>query len=132
MAVGAGQQSKRRTRRPEQAFQASLVKSLRMIVPREVMVFAVPNGGWRSAAEGAIFIGQGVVPGMPDLMILHDGRAFGLELKAGKGKTSDAQERAHEALGRALIPVAVVRRLDEALDFLRLHRIPTRLGMAGA
>jgi hypothetical protein len=126
MAVGAGARKKRRNQ-PEQVFQKSLVSQLRMVLERDTMVFAIPNGGYRTKAEASILVGQGVVPGMSDLMVLHQGRAFAMELKAAKGRTSDAQDKAHIALARARVPIAVIRTLPEALAFLKANGIPTRV-----
>jgi hypothetical protein len=47
--------------------------------------FHVPNGGWRSPIEAAILKGQGVRPGVPDLIVIKDGFPFALELKAEGG-----------------------------------------------
>jgi hypothetical protein len=43
----------------------------------------VPNGGWRSPIEAAILKGLGVQPGVPDLILVRDGRPFALELGPG-------------------------------------------------
>jgi hypothetical protein len=131
MAVGAGLKlnttHRRRMRRPEQVFQASLVKSLAMVLDPSCLMFAVPNGGWRTKREAAILIGQGVVPGIPDLMILFNGTAAGMELKAGRGATSDSQDKVHVRFARAGIPIAIIRTLDEALTFLDSAGVPFRI-----
>ena len=129
MAVGAGIniEQKRRKKQPEQAIQKNLVKSLPFILPRGAFMFAVPNGGKRVGKEGAILAGQGVVPGVTDLIILWDGRAFGLEVKAPKGSLSDSQKHAQEAMRRAGTPVGTVHSLPEAIAFLRENQIPLRI-----
>jgi len=43
--------------------------------------FAVPNGGYRTPAEAAILKGQGVQRGVSDLILLHAGKFYALELK---------------------------------------------------
>jgi hypothetical protein len=127
MAVGAGQH-KKRMRRPEQAFQKSLVKDLAMILEPRVFFFHVPNGGWRSKVEAAILQAMGVVAGMTDLVIFHEGRAFVMECKPPKGgRLSDDQITCHARITRAGVPVATVRTLREALAFLKLHNIPMRI-----
>ena len=127
MGVGAGQ-SRKRKRQPEQAFQASLVKALGLVLqPQRTMIFAVPNGGWRSAAEAAILIGQGVVPGVPDLMVLFDGTGVGLECKSPKGSAKKNQRDVHARFAKAGIPVAVVRDIATAISFLKQHGAPMRL-----
>lgn len=120
-------QKKRRKAQPEAALQASLVKDLAMVLGRDTFFFAVPNGGKRNRTEAAIFAGQGVVPGMTDLVVFHGGRAFCMELKAPKGTTSTKQDDCHERIERAGVPVAIVRCLRDALDFLHAWKIPTRI-----
>jgi hypothetical protein len=116
---------------PEQDFQAELVKVLALALPKDAVFFAVPNGGARSRTEAAILIGQGVKPGVPDLMFLHDRRAFGLELKAPKGtargRISPAQTAMHEQFAAAGVPVAIARSIDEAVEALTGFGIPLRI-----
>lgn len=136
MRIGAGDirnPQRRRARRPEQEFQRGLIETLRMVlIPRDTLVFAVPNGGARTPVEAAILIGQGVVRGIPDVMVLWRdpqgiGRALGLECKAPGGARSDAQVRVHEKLSTIGVPVATVETIGEALDFCRNHNVPVRI-----
>ena len=64
---------------------------LRIRGPRGAFVFAVPNGGVRSPIEASIMKGLRTVAGVPDLIILHEGRTFGLELKADGKKATACQ-----------------------------------------
>jgi hypothetical protein len=114
-------------RRPEQVFQASLVRHLHMLLTPATYFFAVPNGGYRRRMEAGILIGQGVKPGVPDLIFIHDGRALGLELKSDKGRISDKQEFAHAAMRAAGAVIGLARNLDEALDFLKANGVPLRI-----
>lgn len=125
MPAGAGK--KRTKRQTEQTFQASLVKSLAMVLERDTFFFAVPNGGYRTRAEAAILIGQGVVAGMTDLVVFHGGRAFCMELKAPDGTTSNDQDACHARIRAAGVPVAIVRSLPDALAFFKANGIPTRV-----
>lgn len=127
MLAGAGRKSIKRRKRPEQAVQKMLVNALRMILPRDSFLFAVPNGGARSAIEAAIFQGQGVVAGVTDLIVLWSGRAFGMEVKADKGDLTSRQVAVHAAMRAAGAPVAVVRTLQEAIAFLTENGIPLRM-----
>lgn len=63
--------------------------------------------------RGMILKGTGLKSGVPDILIVHEGRLHGLELKSAKGVLSDAQKRTHEALRAAGCLVAVIRSLDE-------------------
>jgi hypothetical protein len=119
---------KQRRKQPEAALQRAVMEALRLVLlPQRSIVFAVPNGGARRPAEAAILIGQGVVPGIPDLIVLFDSTGAGLELKAGKGQLTEQQRDVHARFAAAGIPVAVVRTVGEALDFLKQCGAPMRL-----
>ncbi|MFZ0094921.1 MAG: VRR-NUC domain-containing protein, partial [Pseudolabrys sp.] len=72
----------KRRARPEQVVQRALMQHLQLRGVRNLFAFHVPNGGGRSATEGAILKGMGVVAGVPDILIIRDGKVFALELKA--------------------------------------------------
>jgi hypothetical protein len=80
--------------------------------------YHVPNGGARSKVEAAIFSGLGVVPGVPDLILIHDGHTFGLEIKCDGGRVSDDQRQVHDRMQAAGATVAVAFGLDAALHQL--------------
>lgn len=74
------------------------------------LLFHIPNGGNRSMREGAKFKAMGVVAGIPDMILcvpamdnISVAYIYGLfiELKAMKGKTSEAQIKAHKRLNDA-------------------------------
>ena len=68
----------------------------------EFALFAVPNGGARSAATGAMLKREGVRKGVTDLMLLAPNKthhALLIEMKAGSNKPSKEQR---EFLGHAL------------------------------
>lgn len=75
--------------------QALVIQFMRRTYP-EVLIFAIPNGGQRSAATGARLKAEGVVPGVPDLFI----PAWGLfiEMKTLTGKVSPEQKAMIEYL----------------------------------
>lgn len=126
-ALAALKPKGRRKSHPEDAFQIALVNDLRRILHPRVVMAAVPNGGYRTRAEAGILKAMGVLPGFPDLLFLWNGRAYGLELKAPKGKLSPAQKELHPRLAVAGMTVGVVRSLDEALDSLRAAGVPLRI-----
>jgi len=103
--------------RPEQALQIELVNTLRAVAPPlEFMCFHVPNGGYRTPREAAIFKALGVMPGIPDIVCLWSiGRVGFIELKAHNGALTNIQSRTHAFLRGMGFPVAVVRSLDDAL-----------------
>ena len=77
-----------------------------------------PNGGNRSASEGARFKALGVKAGFPDLCALRNGRLFALELKREDGRVSTAQSAMLRALQFAGAETAVAFGLNEALPIL--------------
>jgi hypothetical protein len=80
--------------------------------------FHVPNGGSRRPIEAAILKAMGVRAGVPDLLVIKNGRTFGLELKAEGGGATDAQRLAHEEMRSAGAEVVVAVGLDAALEQL--------------
>jgi hypothetical protein len=54
--------------------------------------FAVPNGGNRSAATGALLKATGTRAGVPDLVVLFSGcHALFIEIKATSGRLQQTQ-----------------------------------------
>jgi hypothetical protein len=101
--------------RPEQAIQKAVFAHLTARPARGVFAFHVPNGGWRSLVEASIMKGLGVRAGVPDIIAVRDGRAYGLELKAPGERLTAVQRDAHAALSEAGAPVEVACGLDDAL-----------------
>lgn len=64
-----------RDRNAEAQIQASIVQWIRLVAP-ELLIFHVPNGGYRTRAEAARLKWIGVLAGIPDLVLLgRDGKA---------------------------------------------------------
>ena len=60
----------------------------------EAIMFAIPNGGYRSKIEASIMSGEGVLKGVADLFIMYpSGQHHGcfVEIKSEKGKQTDFQ-----------------------------------------
>jgi VRR-NUC domain len=104
-----------RRARPEQQLQRAVLDHLRWRAVPNTFAFHPANGGWRSAIEAQILKSQGVVAGVPDVIIVHGGRTYGLELKADSGRLSDAQRQCHEQMRAAGADVAVAHGIDQAL-----------------
>jgi hypothetical protein len=80
----------------------------------------VPNGGKRSVVAGRRLRQEGMVAGFPDLIVWVPGGRIGfLEIKAAKGRVSEAQEREIAQLREDGFPAEVVRSVDEALAAVR-------------
>lgn len=105
-------------RRPEQSLQKQLVRFLDIAYP-QLLYWHTPNGGARSSVEGAIFKAMGVKAGVPDLaVILPNGLAAFVELKAGKGSLTESQKAFRDRVQKLGCPWAEVRSLEEAMDLL--------------
>jgi hypothetical protein len=107
-----------RRKRPEDGIQRAVLEHLRLRGPRTAYYFHVANGGGRLPVEAAILRGLGVQAGVPDLIIIHDGKTYGLELKADGSKPTKFQIEAQDAMRTAGAEVAVAVGLDAALQQL--------------
>ena len=108
-----------RRNQPEAQLQRSLIEHLQWCARGDVWWTHIPNGGWRSPTEAAIFKLLGVRAGSPDLLIVRAGQPLFMELKAPGRKLSPAQGECHAALQRAGAQIATVDNIDAALEFLR-------------
>lgn len=75
--------------------------------------FHVPNGGSRNSVEGMQLKASGVVAGIPDMILINNGRAYGFEIKTPTGKISPAQEQVHKTWMADGTPVFVIRTFEE-------------------
>lgn len=78
--------------------------------PELQLLFHVPNGGKRNAAEAARFKAMGVKAGVPDLCLPVPMNGFAglyIEMKYGKNRTTKEQEKWIEALRQQGYKVAV-------------------------
>lgn len=94
--------------------------------PELHLLFAVPNGGRRSARAGADLKREGLKPGVPDLCLpIARGGYFGLwiEMKTPKGRVSAEQAEWHANLVAQNHRVFVARSAQDAVnviaDYLR-------------
>jgi hypothetical protein len=112
-----------RRARPEQQLQKAVLDHLRWRAVPGTFAFHPATGGARSPIEARILKTQGVVAGVPDVIILHDGKAYGLELKATGGQLSPAQRECHERMRAAGAEVATAVGIDTALSQLAEWRL---------
>ena len=110
--------SKAHRRYPEQRLQKAVLEHLRWRGVPGLFAFHVPNGGWRSPVEAAIFRALGVVAGVPDILIIRNGRVFALELKTGHGRLTQTQAETQQRMRTAGATVGTAVELDAALERL--------------
>lgn len=113
-------------KKPEAREQARLVAALRCRWSRienlaqRPVVFHVPNGGSRNALEGANLKTQGVLAGVPDLLIVMPfGETIWIEMKADTGSRSKKQIDLHDHFDKLGHEVITAYSAEEALDKLR-------------
>lgn len=113
--------------------QAALIQHLRLRCLPGTYYCAIPNGEYRSKRTAGRLKAAGVRAGSPDLLIIRDGHAYGLELKAlrigAKGKPlagagqSEAQILAQKDWEAAGGDYAVATGIAEALAKLEEWKI---------
>jgi hypothetical protein len=107
-----------RRAQPEAALQRAVFAHVGWRAVPNVFAFHPANGGWRSPIEAKILKAAGVVPGVPDLILLHWGRCFGLELKTEHGRLTPIQNTTHDAMRAAGAIIATAYGIDQAIEQL--------------
>lgn len=102
----------------ETQVQISLIQHLRLLARKGVIYWHTPNGGSRDKREAAKLKAMGVVPGIPDLIMLYAGKTYGLELKTKRGVVSADQRAMLDAFRSAGAFAEVAHGIDEALAIL--------------
>lgn len=82
-----------------------------------------PAGGGGKARGGKLK-GMGLKAGVPDLLVIANGRAHWIELKTPKGRLSMTQQARHADLLNAGCYVATCRSIDEIEGCFRAWHIP--------
>lgn len=104
---------------PESRLQCSCVQWFRLQHPdKRLLLFAVPNGGFRIASEAARLYAEGVVPGVSDLIYLEPRGGHGalcIEMKTTLtgSRQSDRQKEWQKAVEAVGIRYVICRTLDE-------------------
>jgi hypothetical protein len=103
------------TRRLEQQLQRAVIDHLRWRAVPQLFWMHYPAGGFRLPLEAKILRGLGTVAGVPDILAVHRGQLFALELKTKHGRLSPTQVAVHGALRDAGAQVATAHGIDEAV-----------------
>ena len=112
----------------EDRIQKSIVEYVRAVLP-DAICFAVPNGGARSKATGAVLKATGVLAGVSDLCILPSlpiPLALFAEIKTPSGRVSPEQRAFGmnvQAKGHCF---AVWRSIEDARSTFKALNIVTR------
>ena len=116
---------------PEAAIQRAIATYLSKVLPADAYFTAIAHGvrhgdGDDAWLRGAISKGMGAKAGVPDILVIYQGRAMWGEVKAPVGSLTEAQRWAHSALTAAGCPVAVWRSVDDCRASLATWEVPTR------
>lgn len=126
----------------EDELQACVTAALSVLLLPPAQFSHFPAGGYGlSPAAASRLYRLGMKPGWPDLLIVHNGQLFGIELKTRTGKLSKTRT-VHTRSGAARVRVgqvetlaglqlagvriAVCRSVDEVLAQLRAWSVPLR------
>lgn len=103
----------------EDKIQAEFYKQAYNTYPQiRGLLFSVPNGSTRHPLEAMKLKATGLTPGIPDMILLWMGMAYGFEFKTDIGIVSASQIKIHEIWNRNGVPVYICRSSDEALKIL--------------
>ena len=102
----------------EQDIQRAVFQHIAQRGVPNLFAFHPANGGFRRPMEARILKGQGVRAGVPDVILIHAGRTYGLEIKAEGGRPTQAQLAALEAMKAAGATVAITEGLDRTIEQL--------------
>lgn len=75
----------------EDLIQESIVKAVKLFYPKD-LIFAVPNGGYRTKTNAKTLKRTGTTAGVADLIFLFNGKTIFIEVKTTKGVLSDSQK----------------------------------------
>lgn len=110
----------------EDELQRAVWQHIKLLAPKNVIAFAVPNGVPTSKRTGARFKATGTVAGVADLCIVTpDGLARFLELKKAGGRLSPDQKAFQAKCEAMSVPYVVCYSLDSALAILRAWNVIT-------
>ena len=117
-------------RHEEETLHRSTVQFLRWALPADATFYHVPNGGLRSRKVAQQLSGLGVMAGVPDLAIVHRGKALFIELKAKRGRMSPEQRDMIRKLTYCGAAVMLCRSVPEVESALREACVPLRASVA--
>lgn len=108
----------------ENEIQKAIFKHFRARGAPGAFAFHPKNGGvHQRGRRSGINAGLGVIPGVPDVIVIHQGRCYCLELKTEVGKLSPVQIQVLEQLEHAGAICHVAAGLDPAIAWLEERRL---------
>jgi hypothetical protein len=99
--------------------QKAVVQHLKLTGVPGLIYFSVPNEGKRTAMMAGHLKAMGMLPGVSDLVMVHDGRIYFLELKAKGEKPTELQLMFGTSAMAAGAQFAWADNIDQAITVLR-------------
>jgi len=109
--------------RPEQQIQKAIFDHLCARAAPGAFAWHPFSGGYRKPIEAAIYKSLGARAGLPDVMVLHEGRLYCLELKKEGGRPTEIQLATIAALEAAGAFTCIAEGLDQALAILEAWQL---------
>jgi len=114
--------------RPEDRLQARCRMFLDAHLVRPCWWSSVGHERKQTLRQGQLQKARGIKRGLPDMMVWAPGYFCGIELKAGKNDTTDAQDGFAAAMAALQHGYAVVRSVEQLGDALEARGIPLAPG----
>jgi VRR-NUC domain len=102
----------------EDQIQRAVIAHLQQRAAPGVVWWHTPNGGKRDRIEAARFKGMGVRSGVADLVLVHRGSVYAIELKSATGRPTTSQMEWMSAFNAAGGNGCICYDLDRALQML--------------
>jgi hypothetical protein len=97
----------------------AVVQHLKYRARKGIVWWHTPSEGKRTKGEAAKQKALGFIAGIPDLIIIADGKTYGLELKTSRGRLSPEQKGMLAVLNAAGAFASVAYGLDQAISILQ-------------
>jgi len=117
-------------RHSEAIFHRQVAIYLRVAI-REPWFFSTFPAGGGGKARGAQLKRSGLMPGMPDILVVGPSRLIGLELKTAVGRQSPDQRAVAARFERCGWPYLLARSLDEVEALLAATGVPLKVKARG-
>lgn len=109
----------------EHILQSECVKKFRLFYPHlKNLLFAIPNGGARTATTGAMLKKEGVMPGVADLFFVFPNADFHglfIEMKTATGKQTPSQKEFEKEVTEQQYKYIVCRSVQEFMTEIKKY-----------
>lgn len=111
----------------EYALHVATSDYLGLVLTQTTYWTSIGHGGFLLTKRSAGRLkSMGMKPGCPDILLVHDGQAFFIELKTDTGRVSPVQVETHMKLASVGARVGVARSVPDVSALLDTWRIPHR------